>query len=437
MQPAVTCENVNPIERRLTIQVPELAVRAAIEAAYVAAQEKAQLKGFRKGKVPRHLLEQHYHGDVEQQAMETVIRESFPAAVAQSACVPLSQPRIEPGDFLPDAPFQYVAIIEVKPELTIAHYTGLALEHEEVVVAEEEIDAQLTSMQDALTKLAPVAEDAVIGPQMVAKIDFEGTADGKSFEGSSATDFQVDIGGGNLLPDFEQQLHGLRVGDETTIQLLYPEDYFNVSLAGSRAKFSVKVKEMKQKLVPTLNDEFAKEVGDYQTLPDLRMAVHAHLSTTREGETRSALGEIALRQIAQKNPFEIPQSLVGWELETMYRQMAAQAKEEGDDLDAIGVTPESFVTEYQEVARDRARKKLILDAIATQEKLSVADDETEARLKAIAESLGEPLPKVRLYYEQQKLFPVLKEELLREKSLDFVLGKAKITVKQGKKGKKK
>lgn len=438
MMPNVQLEELSSIKRKLTIELSAQAVAAALDASFQKVQQKAEIKGFRKGKVPRPMIEKYYAGELRSEAVETLVQQSYPEAVKQVAQLPIAQPQITVGELQAQQSFTYEAIFEVRPKVQVEkkHYTGFQLTQTETVIMDEEIDRQVQVLRQSLTQLQPLATDAGIATDMVARIDFVGTVDGKAFDGGTAKDFVVDIGSGNLLPIFEEQLVGMRVGEQRAIVFRYPEDYFNLTLAGSQAQFTVDLKELKQKVLPELNDDFAKSVGAYQTLANLQQAVRAQIQAVRDREANAQLSEQVMTQLLERQPVEVPEVMVGWELSAMYERLEQRARAEQKTLADVGITPEGFIREHEALARSRVQGYLLLDAIAEAESFAVADDEVERRLQEIADSAGETLPKVRLHYEQRQLIPALKAELLHEKCLDFAIKHSKIKIEKAKKAQK-
>ncbi|MBI2346306.1 MAG: trigger factor [Deltaproteobacteria bacterium] len=425
-------EEIGPVKRKLTVDLPVERVVASLEEAYAKIQKTAKLKGFRQGKVPRHLLEQYFKQEAETEAAEALVRASFREAATQVQLVPLATPRVETGPFSAAQPFTYSAVVEVRPAVQLGTYTGFKLEHAAYGITDEEVEIQLRSAQQSMTKLCPVDETAGLAEGMVARIDFDGTADGKPFEGSRAVDYVIDVGGGKLLPAFEATIMGMRVGETKQVSFTYPDDYFNVNLAGAKGEFRVTCKELKRKEVPDLTDEFAKDLGNFATLADVRAEIRKRLTVTKERQAKGELAEHAMRQLLASHPFEVPETMVGWELEVMYREIERRAKAQGKTMEALGMKAEQFVAQYEAAAKDRVRGTLLLDAVCETEKIQVTDDEIDARLQEIAQSIGEPAPKVRLTYEQQDLLPALTRQLRHEKALDFIIGTSKIKITKGK-----
>lgn len=430
-------ENVSPVQRKLTVDVAVEQVAAALEKAYAKVQKTATMKGFRQGKVPRNLLAKYFRRETETAAIEHLVESTYSEASKQSNVTPISRPQFETGAFAAGQPFSYSATFEIRPEVQLTTYSGFTLQRAEFTITDAEVEEQLRHAQQAMTRLTPVDETTGFAEGMVARIDFEGTADGKSFDGGKATDYIVDLDQGNVLPAFAEQIRGMRNGEQRAIQFAYPADYFNVSIAGSTAHFQVTCKELKRKVVPALDDELAKELGNFQTLADVRADIRRRLETMKDRQVKGALAEQAMRQLLERHPFDVPQTMVGWELQSMWQDLERRAKAQQKTMADLGMTPEPFVKEYETAARDRVRGYLLLDAIADAEQMTATDDEIDARLEEIAQATSQPTPKVRLYYEQNNLLATLRRERIHEKALDFIIRQSKIEIEKVKTEEKK
>lgn len=429
-------KDVSAIKKKIEVSIPEDMVRAALEKEYEKVGKNAKLKGFRKGKVPRHILEQYYSENVEHDTMERLVRETYPDAVEKHMVVPISAPYVEPGPFAKDKPFSYVATFEIRPIVDIKEYNGLKLEHPEVTVTKEDIDNQLEVVRQHMTQLEPSPDDAKAEKGMVVTVDFKGTVDGKPFKGSEANDFLVELGAENMLPQFEVALEGLKRGDERDVSINYPEDYFNKELAGKNGKFQLKVKDLKKKIVPELNDSLAKDLGDFKTLDDVKKDIEKRILEAREQDVKRILSSQVVERLVEKHPFEVPESMTNSELKIMFENFVRYLGSQGKKLEDTGLTIENFIDKYKKDAENRVRGFLIIDAIAEVEKIGVTDEEVEARLKLIAEQSSQTLPKVKQQYEAQNLMNGLNIQLKHEKTLDLVINKAKITINKPKKDKK-
>lgn len=429
-------EDVSSIRKKIEIEVPIEKVKEVLEREYERIGKNAKLKGFRKGKVPRHLLEKFYAEEVHKEAMERAVRETYPDAVEKEMIFPISAPVVDPGPFDKEKPFIYSATFEIKPNVEIKEYSGMKLEHVEVVVTKEEVDQQIEMIRQQLTQLEPLPDDTKAEKGNILVMDFKGTAGGKPFKGSDAKDFMVEIGAGNMLPEFENVLVGAGKGDERDLELEYPADYFNEELAGKKGKFHIKVKDVRKKLVPELNDEFAKSLGGFNTLEDVKKDIEKRILDAKQQDVKRHLSGQVLEKLVEEHPFEVPQSMTNAELKAMFESFVKHLANEGKKFDDTGMKIDDFIERYKKDAENRVRSFLAVDAIAELEKVSVSDEELETRLNLIASQTNQPLPKVRQEYEKQGLIDGLRIQLRHEKVLDLIIKMAKIKVDKPKKGEK-
>jgi len=271
---------------------------------------------------------------------------------------------------------------------------------------------------------------------MVMVVDFKGTADDKSFEGSEANDFMVELGAGNLLPALEKALTGLKKGDNTSFDLTYPEDYFNKELSGKKGHFDVTVKEVKKKITPELTDDFAKDLGEFKTLADVKKDIEKRIGEAKEQNVKRLFFEQVVEQLNEKHPIEIPEAMATAELKNMFQNFVKQLASEGKKFEDTGMTLEQFVENYKPQAENHVRSFLIIDAISEVEKITVDDADLEKHFEDMSRQMGQPAPKVRQQYESKNLIEGLKIQLKHEKTVDFVINKAKIKVVKEKKDKK-
>lgn len=425
-------EDVSPIKKKISVEIPVERIKETIEKMYEKVGKEAKLKGFRKGKVPRTVLEQYYKDDVHKEAMEQLVRDSYPEAIDKENAMPISAPYVDPGPFDVEKPFTYVATFEIRPVVDIKGYDGLKLEKPEVSVEKKEVEDHLKMVQQQMTQLEPVADDAKAEAGMVLVVDFKGSADGEKFKGSEAKDFYVDLGAGNMLKPFEEALTGMTKNEEKEFEFDYPTDYFNKDLAGKKGKFHVKVKDLKRKLVPELNDEIAKDLGNFKTLAEVKADIEKRILELKEQNVKRILSTQVMDQLVEKHAFEIPEAMINSELQAMFEGFVRHLQQQGKKFEDTGMSVEKFIENYKKDAETRVRGFLVIDAIGDLEKITVTDEEVEARLKMIAEQSGQPLPRVRQQYESQNLLGALKIQLRHEKTVDLIIDKAKIKVKKEK-----
>ncbi len=425
-------ETVSSVRKKMMVDIPVERVVAALEKAYQKIQKQAEFKGFRKGNVPRNLLEIHYKPEAEKEAVAAIVETTYPEALEQEKIWPVSRPNIAPGPFDKNAEFSYTAEFEVHPVVEINGHHGLSLEKTERNVTDELVEKRLAAMRQSMAQIEPAPDGARAEKGMVAFVDFNGTADGKEFKGNKADNFLVDIGSGSLMKEFEDNIVGMAKGESKKIEVDYPKDYFNKELAGKRGTFDLTVKELKVKRLPDLNDDFAKDLGSFKTLDEVKADVKKRMESAVEFEAKRELAGQAMVELVKKHPFEVPESLVIEELKGMFESFVNQLSRQGKKFEDSGIKPEQFIEQYKPVAENKVRGYYILDAIAKLEKLEVADADVEEHLNTIAEQVKQPIEKVRERYAKDNLINGLKSQILHEKTLDFVVLKAKVKTKKAK-----
>ena len=432
---SVSVENVDSVNRSLTIEVGADAVALAKKAAIEKVRKEAQVPGFRKGKIPDAILMQRFGDDIKTETMKQAINAAYPGAIGESGLTPLGDPRIEVLEEAQDGkPFKFKANIEVYPEVEIKSkdYEGLKLEGEQVAVSDEEVETELLKLQQRMTQLEP-AEEGSIGPGMVAMIDFTGTAGGESFPGSEAENYVVDFGSGNLLDEFEARIEGMKANEERDIEFVYPDDFFKHEIAGKKGKFKIKVKEVRRKVVPELGDDFAKELGNFSSLGEVRRELKSRIKDYKEVSERARLKELAIRALIEKHEkMEVPFAMIDAELGNMLEQLKQQMESQGGKFDQSQENVQAFVKANVGEATSRARGFIIIDSIAKKENVEVSEEDVDSRLQAISAQHRKPIDEVRKQLESQNLLDQMRSQIRFEKALDLVVSKAKIKLGKGK-----
>lgn len=391
-------------------------------------QKEAGIKGFRPGHVPPHVIETKFGEEVAKEAIDGIISDTLRNALAQSGVKPVSRAHVEHDPFDRQKSFTYRAIVEVKPPLEIKDFAGIQLEKGEVKVDPDEVEQELDRLRQGTAQLEPVAEDMPLTQGLFATIDFEGKASGKAFQGSEAKDYLVELGTQSLLPEFETQLVGLKKGEERTIHLKYPKEYFNRDLSGKEAEFRVRLKEIRKKVVPELGDEFAKDLGNYENMEALRLEVSKRIVMAKENRAKNSLHRQLLEKMIAKNSFEVPESLVDGELATMIREHATRLEKEGGKLreEEVGELSHGIRPE----AEFRVKAGLILEVIVKTQGLEVSEDEIQNALNEMAKAQGSSLAQIKAIYEKQGLLGPLVNQMACEKALEFALSQVRIKIKE-------
>ena len=428
-----TLEKLKPIRHKLHVEVSVERANKSASAALAEMRKETVIKGFRKGQVPLDVLKKYIGADADKEIAKRIVKDTYAEAMSQHGAIPISEPTVEYEAYEDGKPFIYRAEFEVTPEVTIPEYEGLELEREKLVVTDEEVEAEVKRLQYAMTQLEPLPEGE-IGPGMIAMVDFKGTVDGKSFEGSEAQDFVVDFG--TLLPEFEEKIRGMKVGEDRDITFKYPSNYFNKDIADKEGLYHVKAKEIRKKIVPELNDDFAKSLGKFENMDQVRQDIKKHIADAKEYYERRRLGVQAIRKLAEKNAFEIPDIMIQNELGSMLEDVARQLRAQGKTIEDAKLDTKKFIEENLNEASTRVRGYLIAFAIAKQANLVVTDEEIDGRITAIARQSNQPVEKVKAHFEKENIKDQLKSQILYEKTLDFIVEKAKVKEVKPKKGKK-
>lgn len=419
-------EEISSVKRKISVEIPEDQVVKEVDSLYKDLGKKAKIKGFRPGKVPRNILERYFKDYVKSEVIQKLIEESYPKALSETELQPVSPPAIDPGEFEGGKPFQYSALVEIKPDIKLEGYTGLKLEGKKEEVTTEEVEQRMKALQNLHANLNTISEVRPIQAGDYVIVDYEAKADGKPLEGGKAIDFTVEVGSGQFIPTFEEKLIGLRVEEEKEIEVSFPADYGYQKWAGKTISFHVKVKEIKAKILPPLDDEFAKDLGDYSSLEELKGKLRGEIEKEKALALEQQLKDQAVNQLLEANPFEVPESLVEGQAKAIVSDTKLRLAAQGVVLKNLGVSEEKLQGDYRDMAQKQVKAFLILEKIANQEGITVTDEEADHRLKEVSERMRQPFDAVKRYYEKNGLLPEVKAGILRDKTLNFLLEKANV-----------
>jgi trigger factor len=421
-------EEISPIKKKVDVEIPGDQVTKEIDSFYRDLGKKAKIKGFRPGKVPRSIMERHFKDYVKTEVMQKLIQDTYPAALSEADLHPVSNPTIDPGELENGKPFQYSATIEVKPEIKLEGYLGLNIEGKKEEVKDEEVEERLKGLQNLHAHLKTISDLRPIQAGDYVVVDYEARMDGKPLDEGKAIDFTVEVGSGRFIPAFEERLIGLRPEEEKEIEVSFPEDYGYKKWAGKTISFHVKIKEIKEKILPLLDDEFAKDLGDYSSLEELKIKLKEEIGREKELASERQLKDQVVDQLLQANPFEIPGSLVEEQIKAYVSDTKLRLAAQGMALGNLGVSEEKLQEDYREMAKKQVRTFLILEKIAGQEGITVTDEEAEDRLREISEKTHQKFDVVKRYYEKNGMIPEVKAGIMSNKTLNFLLEKANINL---------
>ena len=401
--------NVETLEKnlvKLTVEVPVEDVEKSIEKVYQKEKNKIQLPGFRKGKAPRKMIEKMYGADV---FLEEAVNELVPGAY-EEACKEVekdivSQPQIEYTQVEPGKSVIFVATVAVKPEVTLGEYKGLEVASEPVEVTEDEILAELKKEQDKNSTTITV-EDRPVADGDVIELDFEGFIDGVAFEGGKAENFPLTIGSGSFIPGFEEQLIGTALGEEKEVNVNFPEEYHAKELAGKPAVFKCKVNSIKTKELPELDDEFASEVSDFETLEEYKADIRAKLTEQKEKAAKTAKEDALVEKAVEGATMDIPDLMIESQARSMVQDFAQRLQQQGLSMDQYmqytGSTVEKMIEESKEQAKKRIESRLVLEAVAAAEDLTASEEDVEKEIEDLAKSYGMEVDQIKPYVTEDQ-----------------------------------
>ena len=422
----VNVEEISPIKKKVNVEVPEDQVIKEVDSFYRELSRKAKIKGFRPGKVPRNILERHFKDYVKTEVIQKLIQESYPQALSEAKLHPISNPLIDPGEMEGGKSFQYAATIEIKPEIKLEGYIGLKIEGKKEGVKDEEVEERLKNLQNIHAQLKTVSDPRPVQPGDFVILDYEASMENKPLDEGKATDFTVEVGSGRFIPDLEEKLVGLKPDEEKEIEVSFPEDYGYKKWAGKTLSFHVRIKEIKEKILPILDDEFAKDLGDYSSLEDLRLKLREEIEKEKKLILERQLKDKMVEQLLQANSFEVPESLVEEQTRTLVSDTKMRLATQGVDFKNLGLSEEKLQGDYREMAQKQVRTFLILEKIADQEGITVTDGEAEDRVREISERIHQKFDVVKRYYEKNGLIPEVKAGIMSEKILNLLLEKANV-----------
>jgi len=421
----VSVQEESSVARRLEVEIDSAHVDAAYDRAYRALARRVRVRGFRPGKAPRGVLEKLYAGVVASEVEHALVAGSLPHALRERGLAPAAEPTVDAPPPAPGAAFRYVARVEVRPEIELPSLTGLPAKKPRVEVGVADVEGELESLRQRKAALLEEPEGTAAAAGHRVHLDYDGTIEGRPFDEGRGRDVAVELGSGRLLPGFEDQLLGARAGAAREVRIRFPEDWQPASLAGREAVFAVRVKEVQRREVPELDDEFAKDVGEFESLAALRERIRADLVAARERESRGVLVRTLLDAVLERTSFEVPAGLVDAQLERRLRQAHGEL-ERSLPQDVLHAQLERWEREWRGVAEREVREELVLDAVARERGIEVEEGELDARLAELAGPEAGERKNLRKRWEERGLLSALRAGMAREKALDILLAEAKV-----------
>ena len=418
-------ENTN--ELKLTFNVPAETFDEGMKKVYAKTAKYFNIKGFRKGKAPMALVEKTYGPEIfYEDTFNEIVPEIFEKEVEENKLEVVSKPQIDIVQMGKGKELIFTAVVQVKPEVKLGKYKGISLKKVEYKVTDEDINNELNNMANKNSRLVSI-ENEPVAEKDIAVIDFEGFVDGVAFEGGKAENHELEIGSKTFIPGFEDQIIGMKIEDEKDINVKFPEEYFSAELAGKDATFKVKLHEIKRKELPELDDEFAKDVSEFDTLEELKNSIKEKLETENANKEKYETEENAIKTVCDATDIEIPSGMIETEVDNMMKDVETRLSYQGLNLkqylQMVGKSEEDMRKEFEEQAKVSVKSRLVLDAIVKAEKIEASEEEIEEKIKEMAENYGRNADELK---NNQHLINYIKENMVAEKAITFVVDNSKI-----------
>jgi trigger factor len=412
----------------ITFEVPVEEFDQALDQAFKKVSKDVQIPGFRKGKIPRKLFESRFGVEaLYQDAVDIVLPDAYVKAIDETGIEPVAQPEVDIETIEQGEPLVFTATVTVKPEVTLGEYKGLEVEEQSAEVTDEDVDHEIQHQREHQAELV-VKEEGKIEEGDTVVMDFEGFMDGEAFEGGKGENHSLEIGSGQFIPGFEEKLIGKETGEDTEIQVTFPEDYHAEELAGKEATFKVKIHEVKYKELPELDDEFAKDVDDeVESLDELKQKKREELETQRKQDAENQKRETLIEKASENTEVDIPAAMVDTELDQMVKEFEQQLQMQGMTMEMYsqfsGQDQDALKEQMREDAEKRVKTNLTLEAIANKEELEASEEDVEAELEKMASMYGTEIEQLKQMLGGNT--DALKGDLKMRKAIDFLADESK------------
>ena len=419
----VSEKRLSPVEMELSIEIPADLVKAEVDKAYVTLGKKAFVKGFRPGKAPRDVLTRLYNPQVQNDVANALVNNTLPKALTDKNITPVSQPQVEAKTIDPKLPFSFTARFEVQPEIEAVKFEGFELYRPKVEVEEKLVEEQLEQLRQRHAALKAPEPTRPAQKGDVLSIDFTLSVDGKEIKDGGGTGVQIELGSGQALPEIDEALVGKSVGDKAAAEHTFPAEHPREDFKGKKGEFAITVSDLKERVLPTVDDEFAKDIG-METLVALRADIHTKLEKTAKDRSETSVAEQIVEKLNAENVVSVPPSLVDQQCRIMEQELLQSARRMGQRI-----TQEQYNVLHAAVLADaekKVRAGLLMAAIAKKNAFKVTDDDIEKGLVELAEETGKNVAKLRVEYREKSKRDILIGMILEDKILDFIETKSEI-----------
>jgi trigger factor len=422
----IDVDEINPVQRKIRVELTPEKVAGEFNKAYHSLGQRVRVKGFRAGKAPRTVLQGIYGDEIKGQVRSQLVEDSLSEVIKERGLEIVSRPEIEADDLQEGRPFSFSAVLEVKPKIDVRDYLGIRVEKVKLTITEKQIDEALQRLRESHARLEPVENRDIVERGDFVALDFEGSIGGKPCAGAGGENYLLEVGGKQALPEFEDAIIGFRIGERQAVQVNYPESYPNREIAGKRVDFMVTPREIKQKVLPPLDDDFAKDYGECASLAELRAAVRTRLENELKQIQNEALKEQLVNRLIEKDSFTPPPSMV--ERQTRYLMERSQNRglgQKGSEETESAPNEEARKNLEARAAR-QVQATLLIEKIAELEKIEVSDKEIQERVDNVVRAAGERAKTVREFYSRPDARDELRGQIVFDQTLNFLLERAQI-----------
>jgi trigger factor len=427
----VRVEEVSSVKKTLFITVPKEEVSSLFEKVYADLKKVAKVKGFRPGKAPRSVVERIYKDDIMEDVRQKLVSEALPQAIEESKLNIVGMPQADPPEPKKGEDYTFEASVEIFPDIPDVDLSGIELEKPVYTASDEEIENQLVMLRKSMGHLKPLEETRPAQKGDYILIDYQDVNKENPLPGLEPVEgFSMELGSGKILAEFDDQITGMKIGEGKTVSLTFPDDYSNKNLAGKQVQMLVKLNDIRQLVLPELDDELAKDFGQYETLDQLKQAIRENLQEGYNRRSEQALDEQLYKALFERVNFDVPMVMVQHEVAYMVRDAERALEHRNVSMEDVGMSREALAVRYMEPATHQVKRHLLLDKLGKQENLVLEEGALDKAFADMAQSLGQSAETIKNYYQKDAdQLDALKGTLLQKQTLDYIKSKAKITEK--------
>lgn len=424
----IKIEDKSSVKKVLSFEIPKETVTKELDKAYNELKKKADVKGFRKGKIPRKVLENRFSKDVHSDVAPRLIQEAFLDAVKEHNLDIVGGPQLDPPELDPGKAYAFDITVEIKPELEDIDFDGLSLKKTKYEVSDAEVEGQLFMIQKTMAKKETVKEPRPVKDTDFVRIDYEGFLDGVPYEKTPKIEnYLLGIGRGALPKEFSDKLTGSIPVQDLEIEVPYAEDYYMEDLKGKTIVYKVKLKEIQEEVLPELNDDLVKDLGKFETLDEVRASIRQNLEKGYAQRVKHELSEQIFQNLLERSKFEVPEAMIEGELNGIIMEAEQAYAANNTSLEEAGLSRDIIRTQYRDVAEKQARRHVILDKIITQAKIELTDEELEKSFQEMAVGMNAPVEAVKNYFNRdQTQLAYYKHTQLEKKAVDIIIDKGNL-----------